>query len=45
MQVNTSVPATAGREASWWAGPIRPATIALLLRVGLGLVMLWTSGE
>lgn len=40
MQVNTSAPATAGREASASEGPIRPATIALLLRVGLGLVML-----
>ncbi|MBA2668919.1 MAG: DoxX family protein [Gemmatimonadetes bacterium] len=41
MQVHTRVPAPAiaEREASWWARSIRPATIALLLRAGLGLVM------
>lgn len=40
MQVNTNVPAPAARAASWRSGMLRPEAIALLLRVGLGLVLL-----
>lgn len=40
IHMGTPVPATAARAASWRAGILRPRGIALLLRVGLGLVLL-----